>query len=199
MSPFEYPSAAHVRRHGPQGYRDYVSYRSWLPDEFSFRCVFCLRREQWDRPISLQIDHFIPVSRGSEQSLDYDNLLYTCSRGNLAKTGDLVLDPGQALLKSTVELLPDGSLSSSNESAQRLIDQLDLNQPELISFRVMWSEIVVMARQCRPELYFKLMGFPDDLPHLRKLRPPGGNTRPDGIEQSYFVQRERGELPATLT
>jgi hypothetical protein len=46
MSPFTYPSAPLVRRHGPQGYADYVSYRPFLPDEFQFRCVYCLLRER---------------------------------------------------------------------------------------------------------------------------------------------------------
>ena len=51
--PFSYPAAAHVRRHGPQGYADYPSYLPWLRDEFSFRCVYCLLREQWGSPLSI--------------------------------------------------------------------------------------------------------------------------------------------------
>ena len=43
--PFSYPAAVHVRRHGPQGYADYASYRPWLRDEFAFRCVYCLLRD----------------------------------------------------------------------------------------------------------------------------------------------------------
>ena len=38
---------------------------------------------------------------------------------------------------------------------------------------------------------------PDDLPDLSRLCPPGGNSRLDGVEQSYFAQRQRGELPET--
>lgn len=45
--PFNYPDAPHRRRHGPRGYADYASYRPWLRDEFTFRCVYCLLREQW--------------------------------------------------------------------------------------------------------------------------------------------------------
>lgn len=37
------------------------------------------------------------------------------------------------------------------------------------------------------------MGFPDDLPDVGRLQPPA-NSRPEGIEQSYFAQRLRGEL-----
>jgi hypothetical protein len=41
------------------------------------------------------------------------------------------------------------------------------------------------------------MGFPDDLPDLRRLRPPAGNARPEGLEDSFFAKRRRGELPET--
>lgn len=195
MTPFEYPPIQLTRRHGPLGYRDYLSYRSWLRDEFAFRCVFCLRREQWDLSSRLQVDHFVPVTQSAELSLAYDNLLYACGRCNLAKASQAIVDPGQTLLKSTVTILPDGSLSPDDETAERLIEQLDLNRPEMTAFRLLWSEIIAMANQCRPELYCQLMGFPNDLPNLKKLKPPGGNSRPEGIEQSYFAKRERGELP----
>jgi hypothetical protein len=48
-----------------------------------------------------------------------------------------------------------------------------------------------------PALYRKLMTFPDDLPDLATLRPPDGNSRPDGIEQSYLVRRRGATLPET--
>ena len=41
------------------------------------------------------------------------------------------------------------------------------------------------------------MGFPEDLPDLSELRPPDGNSRPEGVAQSYSALRERGELPET--
>ena len=49
MSAFRYPAVPHARRHGPRGYADAESYRPWLRDEFTFRCVYCLFREQWGR------------------------------------------------------------------------------------------------------------------------------------------------------
>ena len=48
-----------------------------------------------------------------------------------------------------------------------------------------------------PDLHRKLMGYPDDLPDLRGLRPPGGNMRPEGVSASCHARRERGELPET--
>ena len=47
------------------------------------------------------------------------------------------------------------------------------------------------------ELYRRCLAYPDDLPDLSALRPPGGNARPEGIAQSAFARRERGELSGT--
>lgn len=86
MTPFQYPPALHERRHGPQGYSDYASFRPWLRDEFGFRCVYCLRREQWELCRGIfHIDHFVPVSQDPTRLHDYDNLLYTCVSCNFAK------------------------------------------------------------------------------------------------------------------
>jgi hypothetical protein len=40
------------------------------------------------------------------------------------------------------------------------------------------------------------MGFPDELPDLARLRPPDGNTRPEGIQESYFAKKTGGVLPS---
>jgi hypothetical protein len=39
------------------------------------------------------------------------------------------------------------------------------------------------------------LGFPENLPDLSKLKPPGGNERPEGIADSHYERRERGQLP----
>ncbi len=66
--PFEYPPLPQVRRHGPRGYADYGSYRPWLRDEFSVRCVYCLLREQWGRVRGVYaIDHFLAVAHHLDQ------------------------------------------------------------------------------------------------------------------------------------
>src|SRR3977135_4178953 len=93
-TPFVYPPVPHVRRHGPAGYADYASYRPWLRDEFSFRCVYCLTREAWG-PFRGQyaIDHFLPAALLPVETADYGNLLYSCITCNAAKGDRLVPDP----------------------------------------------------------------------------------------------------------
>ena len=86
MVGFEYPARPHARRHGPKGYTDYVSYRDWLRDEFTFRCVYCLHREQWyHRGGTFHVDHFVPVTVDSAGRCEYPNLLYACATCNEAK------------------------------------------------------------------------------------------------------------------
>ncbi|MBX9791959.1 MAG: HNH endonuclease [Pirellulales bacterium] len=99
MLPFVYPDKVHLRKHGPNGYAKYDSYRPWLRDEFSFRCVYCLVREQWGRVKALfDIDHFVPQRSDPSQETVYDNLLYSCRTCNAAKGVEPIPDPCTALL-----------------------------------------------------------------------------------------------------
>ena len=66
-----------------------------------------------------------------------------------------------------------------------------------LRYPMLWLEIVAMASRFHPNLYRELMGYPDDLPNLGRLRPPQGNKRPDGIANSCYERRKRGDLPET--
>lgn len=196
--PFTSPESRHVRRHGPQGYADSASCRPWLRDEFTFRCVYCLLREQWGRLRgTFALEHFLPVAHHPDQSTAYDNLLYSCATCNTAKGARNVPDPCRVLLHSVVQVKEDGTITASTAGARRLIRLLGLDEPESTEFRLMWIDIIALAARYAPALHEKLMGFPDDLPDLGRLRPPGGNTRPEGLETAYSWQRERGILPAS--
>ena len=198
MTPFEYPAHPHDRRHGPAGYRDLDSFRPWLRDEFAFRCVYCLRREPWEPgQTGFEIDHLAPVAAAPELARAYDNLLYTCDVCNSVKGARPLPDPGRELVADAVSVGPDGRITGHTRGARRIIRRLGLDDTEFTTYRARWIRIIALAEQHDPALYRQLLGFPDDLPDLRRLRPPGGNTRPDGVEQSHFRRRERGELPAT--
>jgi hypothetical protein len=58
-------------------------------------------------------------------------------------------------------------------------------------------EIIALAERGDPALYQRLMGYPEDLPDLARLRPPGGNGRPRGLAACSFGRRREGTLPAT--
>src|SRR5579872_364747 len=68
-SAFLHPSQQLARRHGPRGYAVSRSYRPWLRDEFSFRCVYCQIREQWGRLTGeFDLDHFLPQRHNTDRA-----------------------------------------------------------------------------------------------------------------------------------
>ncbi len=70
---------------------------------------------------------------------------------------------------------------------------MTLNSSQWVLWRLSWIRIIDLTAERDPELYRQLMGCPDELPNLSELKPPA-NSRPDGIEQSSFARRQRGEL-----
>lgn len=194
--PFTYPARPHARRHGPTGYADYTSYRPWLRDEFAFRCVYCLRREAWGRVFGeFAIDHFLPVKFRPDRATDYTNLLYACGPCNLKKGERFVADPLTHLLSDRLQVADDGRVTGLSRECRQIVEVMQLGSPELVEFRAMWIDILRLATAANPLLYRRILGFPDDLPDLVTLQPPGGNTLPQGVEESFLRQRERGELP----
>jgi hypothetical protein len=75
---------------------------------------------------------------------------------------------------------------------------LGLDSPQSTEFRMLWIGIISLAARHDPDLYRRLMAYPDNLTDLSRLRPPGGNSQPEGVKLSAFALRERGVLPATF-
>jgi hypothetical protein len=198
--PFTYPAAPHVRRHGPMGYADHESYRPWIRDEFAFRCVYCLIREMWGPFKAVYaLDHFLPVAMHPDLALEYDNLLYGCVSCNLSKGSVETPEPFTVLLDPEVTVSEDGAIHDNTPQARKLIELLGLDRPRLREFRELWIRIVGLAARSDLALFRQLMGYPADLPDLSTLRPPAGNTRPDGVTQSHLARRQRSELPETYS
>lgn len=196
-TPFTYPSSPHVRRHGPRGYAAAASYRAWLRDEFSFRCVYCLRRESMGQEFGeFAVDHFLPMKYRPDLETVYTNLLYVCVRCNLRKGEQFVADPLVHLLSEHLTVRDDGIIEPRTRQSRQIVRAMRLNAPALVNYRRMWIEVLRLSRDNNPVLYQHILAFPADLPDLAGLQPPDGNTKPEGVAQSFFCRRERGELPA---
>jgi hypothetical protein len=196
-NPFAYPLTPIERKHGPLGYKNYESYREWVRDDFAFRCVFCLRREQWEiiRAI-FAIDHFIAQCRDSLKILDYDNLLYICSSCNATKSHHVVCDPCKVALGKCLVVHKDGTITATNEDGQLLIDVLRLDNEDYTRFRYMMIRTIHdLADNGKEETLLLWLSYPENLPDLIRLRPPKGNKKPEGIRESHYARRFRGELP----
>jgi hypothetical protein len=203
--PFEYPTAHHTRRHVPSGYESYKTYKDWLRDEFTFRCVYCLERERWypSGQAAFAVDHVKPKGKQEYAHLVcvYENLVYACNRCNSAKSDELVLDPCSVAFAQHLVVREDGTVVGLTTEGKNLIDILGLDLVGPTRTRLYYIRLASLYRQAphNPEvreLYFCMFGFPDELPDLASLRP-GGNSKPEGIAKSYRRQREQGALSQT--
>lgn len=187
MFPFDYPDRPHVRKHGPRGYVTVESYRPWLRDEFVFRCVYCLRREVWSlKKGAFVVEHFEPQAHRPHRRLDYDNLLYSCQSCNLAKSDQNIPDPLKVLTADNVLMRADGSIEGRTKLAKTLVRKLGLDDPIYREYRRLIIDIIALSKAHDSSLFNRLTQLPPDLPNLAALKPPGGNSQPDGLKGSFF-------------
>lgn len=193
--PFAFPPGTHVRRHGPVGWNDYARYRPWLRDEFCFRCVFCLIREQWvDMRRGYQIDHFVPQKLRPDLKAHYDNLLYLCPSCNNLKRAALLPDPCKIALSDCLRFHNDGTVEALNHEGETIVEVLELDDPRLIDLRRRKTGILASLAVSAWPLFVEEMGFPQDLPDLTADSPPR-NGLPDGVSASWLSRRNAGTLP----
>ncbi len=102
-------------------------------------------------------------------------------------------------LAQHVEFASDGTAEPLSAEDRFLIRACHLNRPLLVEFRRrLISLLKFLTTQETAEgeqLLRELLGFPTDLPDLSAKRPPSGNTRSEGIAQSFFHQQRQGILP----
>ncbi len=197
-SPYTYPPAPHVRRHGPAGWDNYQYYRPWIRDEFAFRCVYCLDRERWrDMRGAFHIDHWQPQARRPDLGHDYANLLYLCPACNSLKRASILPDPCAVALGDSLRVHPDGRIEALNEAGECLIETLALDSPHARDRRrLILGTLLSLAATNSPELV-EWLRFPDDLPNLTTPPKPPSNSKPQGVLDSHYERRSRKELPST--
>jgi hypothetical protein len=201
MIPFDYSTTPHVRRHGPVGYDDYRLFKPWLRDEFTFCCAYCLTRERWrhDGDGTFCVDHEIPRSVDPSLTCRYDNLIYACHRCNSIRQDQVVLNPCSVAIATHVRVGDDGLMIGLTTAGSAHIRILRLNNSRLVEYR---ARMIATVRRLSSSLDAEdqsllhlWLGFPDNLPNLAILRPPGGNTRPAGVGKCHYQRRIAGELP----
>ncbi len=200
MQPFAYSDLPHSRRHGPQGYANLESYRPWVRDDFAFRCVYCLARESWGKGhYGFQLDHLVPQSRSPSRARDYENLCYACATCNELKSNiDGLADPCEMAYAQCLRVREDGTMLALNDQGTILIKVLRLDNPENTEYRRLIFEILHLAENYDGLAYRRLMGFPENLPNLAAQRPPGGNSRPEGVKQSFFCAATTGRAAGNV-
>ncbi len=204
--PFAYPTTSHLPTHGPAGYADYGTYKPWLRDDFAFRCVYCLTRERWDPSpcghASFGADHVEAQFVAPNLVAVYQNLVYACNSCNSAKRHQrLGIDPRTDTMAHLLNVDTDGIVHALTPRAEFVIEVFDLNEPGRISLRLE-KLAILRSKQTHPDdadidhLFRRAFGYPDDLPDLSALKPPGGNAAAGSESRSHFARRSRGELEA---
>ena len=75
-----------VRQQHPKQMKNYKSYKRYLRLEFNYACAYCeLSERERGGSCNFGCDHYRPQSLFPEFALDYNNLLYACSRCNSFK------------------------------------------------------------------------------------------------------------------
>jgi hypothetical protein len=178
------------------GYPHYRHYRNWLRDEFTFRCVYCLRRETWlTLSADWEIDHYLPKSEHPKAACDYDNLVYACNRCNRTKAAQYLPDPAAVAYGRCVRADENGQIHWLTPEGQNLVEALGLDDEDYTDMR---RHILEALQEAPPggKTMAWLLGFPANIPDLsQEPAPPDGNKRPSGIRGSHFERRKRGELP----
>ena len=193
IAPYAYPNTQHRRRHGPMGYASYGEYLPWIKDEFSFRCVYCLKRIVWAPTDVWALDHVIPKEVEPERICDYENLVLSCQCCNRQKSSHRLADPCRVAYGSCLRVEASGEVKWLNGQGKRLVNTIRLNHPRYVRERQKWLKVLALAARHDRVLFETLMGYPPDLPDLSRLKPPSGNRRPDGVWDSFHSRRARGE------
>jgi hypothetical protein len=195
---FAYPAEPHRRKHGPTGYTDYESYRDWLRDEFSYRCVFSLFRETWPQT-RFHIDHLISQNERPDLVCDYDNLILLEGRLNLVKGKRRVPDPCKVALGKCLLVCTSGERIGCIEACdgskvgEQIIRVLRLDSEDATNTRRLWLELLRAAAQVNERLFRELIEYPKNLPDLRGAK--ARNKRESGLDQSAKHLSDIGALP----
>lgn len=195
VQPYEYPGEPHRRRHGPAGYAQYREFRPWLEDEFSFRCVYCLKRMVWSPTDVWVVDHLISRRDAPELECEYDNLVFACAFCNEQKGPNRLPDPCRVAYGRCLCVEENGEITALSKPGHRLLSVLRLNHPSFVQERLKVLQLLSLLARHDPAQFKRLMGFPADLPDLRRKKAPK-NRRPAGVADCCFAKRERNELPA---
>jgi hypothetical protein len=161
--------------------------------------VYCLTRETWsaDGHYRFSADHVKPKSTHEELTCRYDNLVYCCTQCNGLKSARRGLpDPCKSAIGKHLKVAPDGTFIPKTPLGRRLKDYLRLNSVPRLNDRKQKLKILRMATLLGDEEALRLtLGYPSDLPDLSQRKPPEGNARPQGIQESHYYRKEAGRLP----
>ena len=145
----------------------------------------------------------VAKSLAPELCREYTNLVYACHNCNKRKSNKRLPSPSDVAYGACMEVLlagpSTGEIHALNDGGVRLIDELSLDGSKITTTRRLYIQSIRSHEIHDRALFLTWMGFPEELPDLHSVRPqPLSNSHPEGIGQSWFFRRERGELPEII-
>jgi len=102
-------------------------------------------------------------------------------------------------MRQHLEVLPDGTIRGRTPVGEDFIRICRLDRPNLVAFRRLMLDVLTFLGRKRDreaaELCRRYLGFPANLPNLAALKPPGGNSRLQGIERRRSRNAVEGNCP----
>lgn len=151
------------------------------------------------RAAAFSVDHVIPQVEDDTLICNYANLVYACPRCNSAKQDVKLNDPTATAFGQHRRVEADGAITALTIEGQDLIDLLHLDQRPASDVRAAYLRRLRLKEQHPSDHeihrhFIEAFKFPDDLPDLQALRPPGGNRRAAGKESCCFELRRTNQL-----
>lgn len=134
-----------ITRSSPKHQDNYRNYKDQLANDFCNRCAYC---NLHDKSITtyFEVDHFVPYKafkdKRPELLTDYKNLVYSCKKCNVAKSGKYEGDltdekPTNTLFYNPVEVDYNdvfyrnelGAIASDDAKGKKMIELLKLYRP----------------------------------------------------------------------
>lgn len=134
---------------------DYRAFRSYVREDFSHRCAYCLLAELWAAgEENFELDHFRPKHLFPNQEKDFYNLYYACHVCNLNKRASWPPPDLEAMGVSFADLCKDefathfistedGAWNGVTESGRYTVDILRLNREQLVTVRLLLRRLGV--------------------------------------------------------
>jgi hypothetical protein len=201
---FTYPSTF-TAKYSPWGYTRYASYKDWLREEFSFRCVYCLTREKWcpSGHRDFAVEHIVPKVSNKRLQTVYENLAYSCHLCNSRKGTQLTLNPRTNPFGTHLFVMPDGTITGLTPDGSKMILQMGLDEDELNETRKHYIEIydafqdpANRGHEFVESQYEWAFSYPNSVPDLKAKNPPGiKNNR--SVNRCCY-QRLRGKTKPTV-
>ena len=158
-TPFRYPKTRHARAEKPPTFSNYKRFKPYLQREFEHKCVYCRMPDTMKGAETFGVDHYQPKGRFPKLEVEYRNLYYSCNPCNSRKKefwpstsqrrrGIFIPNPCDHRMFEHLRFRGE-RVARHSEAGHWTKELLDLNDPEVVSYRQFMHDMIA---QCQGRL-----------------------------------------------